>query len=259
MLMRNKRLIKIIVLLSIIFFTFLSCTDRDLETKSEEIAITRAVGDTICSKYYEVIPGTQEWYSIENIEDRWAISQIPSDMLESLSTEELVEACEQFPLAIYFSFFEDERGFISEAYKRFNGLNELAKRQDGVRYLMQAYNQMNYGETPKFQAYYNLSFGLSIAYMELVISDSSCMDKMTEEENATLLNVAREKLEMKMANTDYFGLLDVKRSLMLCAELMLRSGISFEKDELLLLENYKDNYFFYKPEMVEYIYNLLIR
>lgn len=257
----NRKILIIVssFLLLIIGLIIYSCTDKEIETEPTRVATTRAEGDTFQSKYYNIIPGTEEWYSMENIEDRWNNSQIPNEILEVLSTEELVEACVQFPLSIYYSFYEDERGFITDAYKRFNGLKELANRRDAVEYLIQAYRQMNYGEPPVEQAYYNLSFGLSIAYWELVISDSSCMDKMTEEENEALLNVAREKLEMKMANTDYFGLLDVKRSLMLCAELMLRSGISFEKDELLLLENYKDNYFFYKPEMVEYIYNLLIR
>lgn len=237
-----------------------ACTDKIVDTESVDIASTRAVDKVKVNQYYKVLPGTSEWGKLESGAEMWEICQLPEYMLKDLSTEELVKACIEFPLAYDFTAFDDERSAISGMIDRFNGLSELRKRDDAVIKMIEAYQCMDY--TDKTINEEEISedakcLGLAIAYWELILADKGFMEKMNHDERELLNNVAKEKYQMKLDHSDYFGLRNIEHSLLICAELALASGKSFREEERQLLVGYTHVYTLYTPEGVEYISKLV--
>jgi len=82
-------------------------------------------------------------------DDEWLDSaQIPTNVLSSLSTEDLVEICIQHPISLYFwcgvflAYTEDVNVCMDNIVNSFNGLNELFKREDGVIELLIRYDEI---------------------------------------------------------------------------------------------------------------------
>ena len=92
--------LKLIALLSccltVTLVFFYACTDKELETDHFEVATTRAVQGQISSKYYHILPGSDEWRSLQTGQDMWDACQLSEEQLRNLSTEELIEACMEF-------------------------------------------------------------------------------------------------------------------------------------------------------------------
>ena len=221
---------------------------------------TRATDEKPTNKYFQIFPGTSEWGKLESGAEMWEVCQLPENMLRELSTEELIEACIEFPMAYDFTAFNNERGFISRMIDDFNGLSELRKRNDAILKMNEAYQKMEY--TDKTIEDEELSedikcLGLTIAYWELIMSDRKFMDKMTLEERESLRSVAEQKYQMKLDHPDYFGLRNIEHSLLICAELALDSGMSYCEEERQLLIGYTHVYTLYAPEGLEYISRLV--
>src|SRR5699024_8850500 len=90
---------------------------------------------------YPVRPGTAEWTSLENHQEMVDACQIPEDILESMSTEELVQTVVAYPLnADMFAYDSTDIGFeiVSE---HFNGLKELQERSDSASELIALFTE----------------------------------------------------------------------------------------------------------------------
>ncbi|MBQ6037522.1 MAG: hypothetical protein IJL37_02490 [Bacteroidaceae bacterium] len=236
-----------------------ACADKELEIEPAGTATTRAVEETVASKYYRILPGTSEWKSLETGADMWDASQLPDDMLRDLSTEELVEACMEFPMAYDYGAFADERIAISDMINRFNGLTELARREDAGSYMIDAYRDINYTGKP-FETYYNnTSVALSMAYIELLLMDDAFLKKMSKEELKTLEQVAEDKYMHKLEHPEYFGLMNIKQSLMVCAELAMANDKSYNDEERNRLIGYTRFYQYFPPEELTPISLLIFR
>ncbi len=259
--MKNKRLICIGILSSLaVVFILYACTDKIIETESADVATTRALNEVAFNKYYKVLPGTPEWEKLESGEEMWEVCQLPENMLRELSTEELIEACLQFPLAYDFTAFDDERSAIDRMIKEFNGLSELKVRNDATIKMIEAYQNMEYSDKLIKEEEVSSDakcLGLTIAYWELVMADNDFLRKMNAEEKDFLKSVALGKYQMKLEHSDYFGLRNIEHSLLICAELALAGDKSFSEEERQLLVGYTHVYTLYAPEGLEYISRLV--
>lgn len=84
---------------------------------------------------YPVLPSSQEWKKLANHEEKISICEIPSDILQNLSTEELFDVCMNYPLLQDALFFNSLEEGLSKTIERFNGLNEFINRRDCHTYL----------------------------------------------------------------------------------------------------------------------------
>ncbi|MDE6654000.1 MAG: hypothetical protein K2K37_06405 [Muribaculaceae bacterium] len=81
------------------------------------------------------------WQYLESNDERWEALQIPEDFLSTMSTEELVEACMTYPLALDCFAFNDVQYGISEVISRFNGYAELKQRDDAFDKVLDFYGR----------------------------------------------------------------------------------------------------------------------
>ena len=69
--------------------------------------------------------------------------QIPEDQLVSMSTQDLVITCMNYPAWLYFTAFNNPQDGIDINIHNFNGLQELMKRADAPVELLSVYKQMD--------------------------------------------------------------------------------------------------------------------
>lgn len=138
-----KTSIKIAAL--IFSLTFVACqnnddpiSDRDVTTKGvEDWTVKTPTWD------YPVKPGTAKWESLNSLEQKLEVCQIPTDVLQKVGTEELVEMCVNYPLRFnYFAYGNTIMG-IDVNIEQFNGLQELMKRPDNAKSLFFRIKQFN--------------------------------------------------------------------------------------------------------------------
>lgn len=230
-----------------------ACTDKEVEAESVEFASTRSLGESLKSKYYHILPGTEEWKSLQTGQEMWDSCQLSEEMLKDLSTEELIEACMEFPMAYDFIAADNERKGISFAIKHFNGLSELANREDATSVLIDSYAEMMYYGQQIETRSINTSFGLSMAYIELLLVDEIFLAKMTSEERELLKTIAEEKYMMKLRYPEYFGLRSIEHSLMVCVELALASGKNYSEEDIKILNGFANFYQMWDTEDIQQI------
>ena len=260
MLMKKKRPILFSVLFVFYLLTFMnSCVDKDMESSFGEEAITRAVvEDSLESKYYKILPGSSEWAELNNVEEMYEVSQLTQEQLEELSTSELVEACIDFPLALNYLFFTNEKEAISDMINNFNGLSELARRNDGASELLKAYDEMVFSDEVYERKGYNSFWGGLLGYCELLLTDTLFLNSLSESEISEFRRIAKDKYGMILEHPEYFGLHAIKRSLMVCAELALLNEYAYPKTDADILHGYISFYKLYSPEGLDRIIELVI-
>ncbi|MDE5810266.1 MAG: hypothetical protein K2H59_08320 [Muribaculaceae bacterium] len=81
------------------------------------------------------------WQYLETNDERWAALQIPKDMLSTMSTEDLVEACMNYPLATDCFFYNIIEQGVASVISRFNGFAELKRRDDAFEKVLDFYSR----------------------------------------------------------------------------------------------------------------------
>lgn len=98
-----------------------------------------AYGADISTPYqYPIVPGTPEWEKLQSLDEMIRVCQIPNDILENMSTDELVATVVDYPLAINILAYETPKKAIEVMRGYFNGLQELCARSSAV-YSVESY------------------------------------------------------------------------------------------------------------------------
>jgi len=170
---------------------------------------------------YPIKPGMKEWATFETGEQMVKACQIPLDVLNTISTNELVTVCLNYPLFNNYMAFNDEREGISITIRQFNGLQELSQRKDGIQELIKAY--ADYPILSKIQndinsKDYHIPYKLS--FLELVLSDNVFLSKMDNNELEEIRKIAVNKYADKLQNSDVYSLYSIKKTMLLSAVIM---------------------------------------
>lgn len=155
--------------------------------------------------------------------EKWNALQIPTDMLEKMSTAGLVETCAIFPYYSYYIDFSDNyyRG-IELTEMQFNGLQELYLRPDAGSELVGFYMNIDINNLYKYHKFpqYQLS------YIELIISKMSAIYQMTREERSILMNSVLQNVYLR-DSVYRFDMEDVSKALLL-GRLLAQDSDEFE-------------------------------
>ncbi|MDL2265881.1 hypothetical protein LJC57_01695 [Parabacteroides sp. OttesenSCG-928-G07] len=91
---------------------------------------------TIMTWDYPVKPGTSEWIALSTHDEKVEVCQIPVGILSTITTEELVELCLNYPIQFDFYAFNSMQEGLIKVANNFNGLQELFRREDSAQYLI---------------------------------------------------------------------------------------------------------------------------
>lgn len=176
---------------------------------------------------YPVKPGTPEWAAFTTGQQMVDACQIPQEILEILTTQELVQICLDYPLFLNYRAFNDERVGIEILIENFNGLQELLKREDGTKELMTVYREFPVVSRASAKSM-DRHLPYKLPYLEQLISNDQFMGKLNNNELLELRKTAVNKYEKKLENQDIYSLDNIMNSMYLGAVVLKKSG--YKKD-----------------------------
>jgi hypothetical protein len=188
---------------------------------------------------YPIKPGMKEWAAFETSEQMVKVCQIPQDVLNAISTKDLIKVCLNYPLFNDYSASNDERKGINLIISQFNGLQELSRRKDMAKELIKAYD--NYpvlSHVPKDPASedYNI---LRQAFLELILSDSLFLNQINNDNLELLRKVAVNKYADKLNNSEVYSLYSIKKTMLLIAVIMGKQNKTEKQD---IINTFIQNY-----------------
>ena len=166
---------------------------------------------------YPVKPGSQEWDSFTSGLQMREACQIPEEILEELSTKDLVELCLNYPMWLDYTASNDERTGISFMINRFNGLDELIKRKEGVFELINAYKEYPVLTQIQEQSSKDYYTPYKLPFLELLLADDAFIKQLNEQESVELGKIVMEKYERKLENMHVYSLYNISKTFLLCA------------------------------------------
>lgn len=154
---------------------------------------------------YPVKPGTDKWKSFNTHKEMVDACQIPENILISMTNDELLENCLEYPMFFdIWAFNSLQEGF--EAMKsKFNGLQELFKRDKIYRTLIKKYKTLN----PKFDTKNkNLleigTYTLEFTKLEIILSQKEILNQIPDTEKKELISLIYSKFNEKKSLSEFY-------------------------------------------------------
>jgi hypothetical protein len=156
---------------------------------------------------FPVKPGSLEWKQLETQEEMTAACQIPSNLLETMSTNALVETCLHYPLFPQMTAYNNIVTGFDKVMLNFNGFTELLKRKDATTVLLRKYREMdpssygtNWSSVRKGQFIYEYLF------IEMMIAQERFQFLPSYNDRKNILSECLKKYDLKLKNRELFGL-----------------------------------------------------
>jgi len=155
---------------------------------------------------YPVKPGSEEWGKLKTEVDRFAVLQIPENLLKTMNTHDLVVTCLNYPGMVLFGVYNDMQKGMEHLIKNFNGLQELMQRTDAPAELLSVYKQMNSSKLKLLsRSIEQSSWSIRRIYFELLLTQDCVIDKMSDAERSLLMEEARNRLYHKIDNSEEYS------------------------------------------------------
>lgn len=169
---------------------------------------------------YPILPGTPQWVALETTEKRWEACQIPYNVLNTISTEGLIQSWIDWPFTNNLFFSNSIQKSMEYQIANFSGLNELCKRNNAGAKLFERYKLMQPSCVATMPEEEQGFFTLSFTYPEYLLAQDTILNKMNLEEKKQVVAEALKKLDEKLAHNSSFTRPSTLPSLFICAKVM---------------------------------------
>lgn len=156
---------------------------------------------------YPVKPGMEEWKKFRSGEEMVNACQIPEDILDSMTTEELADLCLRYPLIKYIFAFDNLNNGLNKLFSDFNGIREFYRKRDVSNSLLNRYSQQIQAFSlldEKSTDYEKGKFIVTVSLLEVLLSRSIEKNNATKEKSKEVLQALVAGYEEKIKYADYF-------------------------------------------------------
>jgi len=175
---------------------------------------------------FPVKPGTEAWKQFKTGQAMVDASQVPLEMLRSMSTAGLVETCLNYPLLSTMLAHNDLQTGFQAVASSFNEFQELLKRPDAGREVFKVYQKMD----PKAMSAKAISekgaFAFEFTYIELLLSQPAILEKLTPTERKLLLKEGFAKFKSKDNYLATFGGFGELTTALILGRILEKEGFS---------------------------------
>jgi len=178
---------------------------------------------------YPVKPGTPEWSAFLTHDEMLNACLIPSEILNTLSTEELVILCLNYPIRFDFYAYTSLNEGLKKVVSNFNGLQELSKRKDNVEFLLNRLKSIELEKLP-FGILSQTEIGeviVGLTLTELFLSQESVLENATPGQLKEIASIALKNTLLKESHPQLYSQHSVEASTyLLCIGLAkLNNGV----------------------------------
>ncbi len=155
-------------------------------------------------------PGMVEWGNLKNVTEKYEATQIPAEILVKMSTEELIETCQNYPLLVNLFLFNSLEAGFEQLKQNFNGFRELISRKDAGEKLLKKYCAFNPSDL--YEKIRQKSPGATlfpVVILEVFLSQDEIIQTLSSKKRYLLAGIALEKFEVKQQYPEIYGYLSL--------------------------------------------------
>lgn len=225
--MKTKTILFLFMISLFMLIVGIGCEDAKLKVPSEEQpsqqATTRQAGAAIWD--FPVKPGTEEWKSLETIEQQYEAYNIPESLMKEISTDDLVKICLDYPeWGLIYAFNDPQTGF-AHVLDLFNGFEELFSRKDAAKELIKVYLEMNPLEVSQLSTDLDKGlFSFQFTCIEMLMSTNPIISLLDDEDKRLLLQEGITKYKSKEQFPDVYCLWSLSPTAHLCLSIIESDG-----------------------------------
>ena len=184
---------------------------------------------------YPLKPGDAEWdFSRYTTADIKQMLQLPTDILNGMSTSDLIETSLDFYYSAEFIFSETFQQGVESVRQQFNGLDELLKRNDLATAMLKQYElKLQTAEVMKTQeSAIQGDYSIHLMLLKMLVAQDEVLNQLSREQLRQLISVSIEAWNMVFTMTDVFGTVHLTPSLFLFSRIIVREGgFEYESEE----------------------------
>ncbi|MGI5895882.1 MAG: hypothetical protein ACOX6U_02885 [Oscillospiraceae bacterium] len=156
------------------------------------------------AEQYAVYVDSLDWASYETHDEMVEAAQIPVNLLNQMTTNDLVDALMNYPLLIDLNLFNTKREGFERVYQDFNGLRALLEKDDGAMKLVERYENTSIANGHMRST--NLENAIIVPrFLESLLAQNEIISTLSETQESELLKTVEEKCEQKSASPFYSG------------------------------------------------------
>ncbi|MCL5267033.1 MAG: hypothetical protein M1469_02885 [Bacteroidetes bacterium] len=153
---------------------------------------------------WPIKPGTADWKALQTHDEMLAVLQIPVDILEKMSTEDLVETCLNYPLFPDVWAFNSFQEGVDKAIAGFNGFRELIARAGAGKPLSERYQQIDLADLDNKKTYNEQGdFIMHMCKLGTLLSQYAVLQNMSRSDRIALLRNSLYKNKVILADGRY--------------------------------------------------------
>jgi hypothetical protein len=183
---------------------------------------------------FPVRPGTTDWSNLSTEEERFNSLQIPDYLLKNMSTENLIITCINYPAFGHYTAFNSPQYGMDHLIKNFNGLQELLRRDDVPARLLSVYTEINSTAMNTKEISFDFE-DIRSCFFELILAQKEVIDKMTQEEQITLIQEAAKRLKNKIDGKEETSFFTFQSTLLIVSRVLDKYG--YAKFQKMKVEN----------------------
>lgn len=204
----NLKIMKKLLSSALLLLAICSCNENlGLDLENAAVPSTRAFAVETFS--FDSITRPEVWSTYQSLEDMQRACQVPDSILVTLTTEDLVKLCMDYPLYGIYTAYNNEQDGIRVIMDGFNGFGELKKRKDVSKALVDCYEAFDADKMVAVMAAdvdFNSDLNpLKLGYLELLLSTDEISSMLDAEDVARLEKVRIEQLRKQEALPEFFG------------------------------------------------------
>ncbi len=189
---------------------------------------------------YPIKPGTEAWKKLSSNAEKTKVCQIPEGILKQLTTEDLLAVCLAYPLLNDMYAFNNMEEGIDKLFSDFNGIRELAQRQDAINKFIEEYKkQINNvaALSGNYSDYAKGEYIVRISNVELLGSRRELLNgRAASRDTENFMAVLLDGYEAKKANAAYFKGIGLKTNLFSRAKVVAWKNNTVVDDEIKFFE-----------------------
>ncbi len=193
-----------------------SCSDN-MENLIERDSFISQETNVKQSSYFDEIVKPEVWKQYQSLEEMIDACQLPQQMLDTISTKDLIQLCYNYPLhSVYMAYNNQEKG-LESTIGQFNGFKELRKRADAAVEIIDFYDKLY---LPVYQTQLTNSNVdiIKFEYLEALLASDLIPEVYIGQYSTKLENAVQHKLRLKMSMPEIYG----RKSLNISAQILNR-------------------------------------
>ena len=164
---------------------------------------------------FPVKPGTAEWKTLNSRDEKIKKCQIPSEILKSLTTQELVEICANYPLNMDAYAYTNISIGMAIVTASFNGYQELFKRNDNFLCIFEHLSSKEISSSD-MKNMSSLEIGRAVLrynIVESLFNYDEIIKNIPQNKSKLIISFMLKQVDFKMSQSKYIGLNSLNASI----------------------------------------------